>query len=417
MGSLGSTTGSFKPLDVAIIGAGLGGLTTALALRRAGHQVTLYERYDFAGEVGASLSVASNGSRWLQKWGLDMDGVKPVVLRNLIMREWETGKIVKQYGLGDYKAKFGSEYYNFHRIDMHQALQKAVLQETGSGPPCKIIKNHKALGVDAETGTVRFENGASVTTDLVVGADGIRSLTRSAIGVVPEFGLSTSCCYRCIIGAAELRELGMTEFITNDAIEFWGGFGMDKIVLSACHNNEVISCYCFFPAERSGGLDRDGWNIGATPEELCATFPDLDPKIKTLFMHAQDIKMWRLYVHREYPYWVKGRVGLLGDAAHPMLPDQSQGYCQAIEDAAALGVLFGPDCFDGNVEKTLELYQTARKQRATRVQTASAKARTDLNERIGWSTGLEKPGKLTIEEVCSYDLEAHAKEVVQQARL
>jgi salicylate hydroxylase len=75
------------------------------------------------------------------------------------------------------------------------------------------------------------------------------------------------------------------------------------------------------------------------------TFPNLDPKIKTLFMHAEDIKMWRLYVHQEYPYWVKGRVGLLGDAAHPMLPDQSQGYCQAIEDAAALGVLFGRSTF------------------------------------------------------------------------
>lgn len=108
MGSLGNLTDSVKPLNVAVIGAGLGGLSAALALRRAGHQVTLYERHDFAGEVGASLSVASNGSRWLKRWDLDIAAVKPVVLRNLIMHDWERGNITKEYGLGDYKAKFGS---------------------------------------------------------------------------------------------------------------------------------------------------------------------------------------------------------------------------------------------------------------------------------------------------------------------
>jgi salicylate hydroxylase len=97
-----------RPLDVAIIGSGIGGLSAALALRRAGHKVRLYERYDFAGEVGASLSVASNGSRWLIKWDLDMDAVQPVVLKKLIMHEWESGKVVNEYPLGDYKAKFGT---------------------------------------------------------------------------------------------------------------------------------------------------------------------------------------------------------------------------------------------------------------------------------------------------------------------
>ena len=106
----------FSRLDVAVIGAGLGGLCAALAHRRAGHRVTLYERYDFAGEVGASLSVASNGSRWLINWGLDVTAVKPVILRNLIMHKWEDGSVTNQYGLGDYKAKFGSVGYLLNRI-------------------------------------------------------------------------------------------------------------------------------------------------------------------------------------------------------------------------------------------------------------------------------------------------------------
>lgn len=112
MGSVGHDQHQrFVPLNVAILGCGLGGLSAGLALRRAGHNVTLYERYDFAGEVGASLSVASNGSRWIERWGVDVPAVKPVTLKRLVMHDWETGAVKNEYGLGDYKAKFGSVSY------------------------------------------------------------------------------------------------------------------------------------------------------------------------------------------------------------------------------------------------------------------------------------------------------------------
>jgi hypothetical protein len=85
---------------------------------------------------------------------------------------------------------------------------------------------------------------------------------------------------------------------------------------------------------RYNDLKEDGWNISTTPENLAATFPDIDPRVNRLFLNAEDIKMWRLYMHEPYPYWVKGRCALLGDAAHPMMPDQSQGACMAIEDVS-----------------------------------------------------------------------------------
>lgn len=102
MGSVSS------PLNVAIIGAGLGGVGAAVALRRQGHNVTVFERYDFAGEVGASLSAASNGSRFLEQWGVDLKAAKPVILKKLIMHDWSSGQVKSEYGLGDYKAKFGT---------------------------------------------------------------------------------------------------------------------------------------------------------------------------------------------------------------------------------------------------------------------------------------------------------------------
>jgi salicylate hydroxylase len=127
--------------------------------------------------------------------------------------------------------------------------------------------------------------------------------------------------------------------------------------------------------------------------------------------------MWRLYIHKPYPHWTKGVVGLLGDAAHPMLPDQSQGFCMALEDAGALGYIFSDEFIDlwkDDVRKGLELYEEVRKERASRVQAASAKARTDLSERIGWSSASDKPGKLTIEEVCGYDMLTHIRKLVSK---
>jgi salicylate hydroxylase len=397
--------------NVAIIGSGLGGLSAAVALRRQGHNVTIYERYDFGGEVGASLSVASNGSRLLQEWEVDIKAAKPVVLRSLIMHDWSTGEVKSTYDLGDYKSKFGTDYNNFHRIDLHNLLKQTAVEEAGKGRPCKLEVWHKAVQIDPEAGRITFENGTTATADLVIAADGIRSLSRQQIGVEPKFVQSTSCCYRCIISADKLRELGLEEYLDNDAIEFWGGYGINKIVLSACSDNNVVSCYCFYPAELNDARGEDGWNISTTPQNLVQTFPGLDARLHKLFLNAEDIKMWRLYNHDPYPYWAKGKVALLGDAAHPMVPDQSQGACMAIEDAGALGIVFSPKYSHLDVPKKLQLYEMARKDRATRVQSASARARTDLSERIGWSTSTDRPGKLTIEEICGYNMHEHIEQL------
>ncbi|KAB8079682.1 hypothetical protein BDV29DRAFT_196799 [Aspergillus leporis] len=401
-----------SPLNIAIIGAGLGGLASAVALRRQGHFVTVYERYDFASEVGASLSAASNGSRLLEQWGVNVKAAKPVILKKLIMRDWSTGAVKSEYGLGDYKSKFGTDYNNFHRIDIHKELLKSAFEELGEGPKGTLEVNHKAIALDAEAGTIQFENGSSATADLIVAADGIRSSSRTLIGVTPDFTMSTSCCYRCIIGADKLRSLGLEEYISNEAIEYWGGFGIDKIVMSPCSNGEVVSCYCFYPAAHND-LREDGWNISATPQQLVETFPGLDPRMKRLMLNAEDIKMWRLYQHQPYPYWVKGKVCLLGDAAHPMMPDQSQGSCMAFEDAGALGLVFHRKFREQyGITEGLAFYEKLRKPRATRVQEASFRAREDLSERIGWSSSADRPGKLTIEEVCGYDMQKHLDELV-----
>ncbi|KAH6663981.1 hypothetical protein F5X68DRAFT_251224 [Plectosphaerella plurivora] len=399
-------------LSIGIIGSGLGGLAAAISLRRAGHRVTLYERYDFGGEVGASLSVASNGSRFLEEWDVDISAARPVILRDLIRHDYATGRVESTYPLGDYRERFGTDYNNFHRIDLHKHLKETALSPSGKGFPAELKTFHQASSLDAETGHITFENGTSATHDAVICADGIRSRMREQLGITPNISSSSSCCYRCIIYADKLEELGLSEFATNDAIEFWGGDSKTKIVMSACSDRNVVSCYCFYPAEKND-LTEDGWNISTTGENLVAKFPGIDPRLVTLFLNAEDIKMWRLYNHDEYPYWTKGRCTLMGDAAHPMMPDQSQGACMAFEDAGALGILFSDKYADLSVQERLQMYEKERKPRATRLQESSRRARENLNERIGWSSKNTRPGMLTIDEVCGYDMHAHIEGLVR----
>ncbi|CAH6720904.1 putative FAD-dependent monooxygenase Ntnjp [[Candida] jaroonii] len=412
------TTDSWK-LDVIVLGGGLGGLSSALAMRRAGHKVRIYERYDFNGEVGASLSCASNGGYWLNEWGVDPYKAKPVILKNLIRRDWKTGKVNGIYPLGDYKEKFGFPYFNFHRIDIHRLLKEYCTGE-GEGKPCELFLNHKAIKVDYESGYVEFENSVKTTADLIIAADGIRTLTKPQIGIEPKFRNSDSSCIRILFDTKKVRELGLKDFSNNEAIEYWGGETKYKIVLSPCANNEVISCYCFYKAHETDV--KNDWNNDASVEQLIENCPDLDPELVELFSKCgYDIKQWRLYVHEPLPYFVKANengtkgVALLGDAAHAMMPDQSQGAVAAFEDAGALGYIFSSK-FDLTVEQKLKLYELERKPRVTKIQAASLRARENLNERIGWSSSasdIKPEDKLTIDEVCGYDMKSHIDELAK----
>lgn len=150
MGSYSEPSPAWRHLSVGVVGGGIGGMAVAIALRRAGHSVTIYERNDFAGEVGASVSCAANGSRWLHEWGVDVEQGDPVVLKKLINRDWKTGEPVSVFGLDDYKEKWGYHYYMFHRQYMHAMLKDTAMQEEGEGEPAKLLVNHKASWMEIQ---------------------------------------------------------------------------------------------------------------------------------------------------------------------------------------------------------------------------------------------------------------------------
>jgi len=211
-----------------------------------------------------------------------------------------------------------------------------------------------------------------------------------------------------------LRELGLEDYSLNEAIDYWGGQDRGdgihkyfKLVLGGMRDNTFLSFYCFLPAELSAH-HKEGFIVEeVSHEELLSYYPHLDPKVKQLLANSVDRMPWRLWIHQPYSHWTKGNALVMGDAAHPMLPNQSQGACMAIEDAGALSIIFSKDYGytrdGGAIEEGVKLYETIRYDRATKVQAASIRATDDINERIGFSSLPEaeervafKSGKLTI---------------------
>lgn len=412
---------SFKQLNVAVLGGGIGGFSAGIALRRSGHRVTIYERRGFDVEVGASISCAANGTQWLHYWDVNVESGRPVVLMNLTMRDWHTGEILNQYQLDDYERTWGNVYNMFHRQDMHEMLMNAAISPKGEGIPCSLVMDHIVDRVDTQKGEISFRNGNVVHADLIIGSDGIRSKVRSSIGVEPQITSAPQTCYRCNVSKQEVERLGLS-WAADPAIQFWGGFpkpGLNhyyKIVMSPCAGGDIVSFYCFMPTELTKHHAEGFVFAEVPPEEIMAgDYDKLDPLCQTLISNSVERKPWRLYVHAPYPHWHRKQTCILGDAAHPMMPHQSQGACQAIEDAAALGIIFSSKYdFTADVEAGLAMYECVRKPRATRVQEASARALDNLNERIGFSSLnahdaaiAAKVDKLTVNEMNTYDMFKH----------
>lgn len=239
--------------------------------------------------------------------------------------------------------------------------------------------------------------------------DDVQSTVRAKMGIIPDKKICTSTCLHANVDRKHAQSLGLPDYAANNAIEYWGGYGDDKIVFSPCHDSEILSFYCFFPRGR-GSIGDEGWNYEATLKELLDPYPELDAYVIEHLKISTEIRPWRLWIHQEYPFWAKGVCTLMGDAAHPMMPDQSQGACQAIEDAGALGLVFSKKHFRGNVRESFEVFEEIRKPRATKVQSASARARLNITERIGFSSNTcnskysvaDEKNKLTIDEMNTY---------------
>jgi salicylate hydroxylase len=352
-------------LSIAIVGGGIGGLSAALTLLRAGFDVHVYEQAGELRELGAGIQISPNASRLLRELGLgdtlESLGVKPVGRR---VRRWQDGRTLQHSVLAAaMEAQFGSPYYQMHRADLLQALVDAL-------PKDRMHKGHRLAGfVDhGDRVELQFENGEAARAGVLVGADGIHSTVRSIL-FGPEKPRFTGCmCYRGLVPAEKLKHLA----VPREATTWWGPGG------HFVHYYVRAAKLLNFVAVR----DHDAWTTESWTErgevaDAIAAFAGWHPQLRGILECVEETFTWGLFDRLPLQRWSAGRVTLLGDACHAMLPFMAQGAAQSIEDGAALAACLLAD--RDNIAAALRRYEKERLPRATRVQALAAGNKTRLH--------------------------------------
>jgi salicylate hydroxylase len=341
---------------VLIVGGGIGGLAAALALARKGFRTQVFEQAPEFKEIGAGIQLGPNVFRMFEVLGLteaiNRDAVFP---DGLVMRDSITGEEITRVPLDDrFRRHFKYPYGVTHRADLH----RSILEACQANPLVDLRPSQKVTDIDerADGVVLRTEAGDSFRGTALLGCDGIWSIVRARVVGDGKPTVSGHIAYRAVIPTAE-----MPEHLRLNTMVLWAG-EKTHFVHYPLRRGEVFNLVAVFHSNRY----EEGWDSFGDPAELHERFADKCAEVRTLLNKIESWRMWVLCDRTPIKDWSRGRIGLLGDAAHPMLQYLAQGACMAIEDAVCLAN--EAERAQGDFAAAFRAYQQARYLRTGRVQ-------------------------------------------------
>jgi salicylate hydroxylase len=309
---------------IAIVGGGLAGLAAANALKTFGIAAEVFEAAPQLGEIGAAVNASPQAVKALQAIGL-RDKIAAVGHRSpgIYTRNMQTGEFLEFNDRFELAQRYGAPYYSFHRADLLDALASGLDRRA-------IHLGHRLATVEegSEHIGLVFDNGARVEAEYVIGADGVRSVLRQALYGDDHPTYTGQMVWRALLETARVPP----EVLEPKGHTQWVG--------PACHflayqirGGKLVN---IVTQQDTDKWVEEGWSIRGDPEEMRASFPNPEPRLEKLLSLVTECSKWGLFTRPLTQNWGRGRVELIGDAAHAMLPNAGQGACQAFEDAYIL---------------------------------------------------------------------------------
>jgi salicylate hydroxylase/6-hydroxynicotinate 3-monooxygenase len=349
---------------IAVVGAGIGGLTAAITLSRANFEVVVYEQANQFARVGAGIQMLPNPMKVLRRMGLEAH-LRDIAFAPVshLDRDWDTGDVTNDMLMPE--DRYGAPYLCLHRAELHRALADQV-------PARQVQLGKRLVGLEprGERVALAFDDGTRAEADAVVGADGVHSRVREILLGADRPIHRGRVAYRAVFPAALLGGLDLGRSRTK-----WWGPDRHIVVYYTTRSHDEVYFVTSVP-EPLDWLTAESWSAKGDIRELRTAYVGFHSDVQAVLRACPDCHKWAILEREPLPTWSAGHVVLLGDACHPMTPYMAQGGATAIEDAVVLARCLAED----DVEPAFRRFEAHRKPRTSRIQAISS-ANTWLRKR------------------------------------